>query len=843
MTSPAPRSLTVLPGTFRHAPATDQVALRDGDTLHLICREGLTPVALLRGLDQARHAHGGSGRLGAGFVELSGMLLTSLVFLLTLGILDIFGNSLHHVIGEWVYEEGASHDDAIREGRLLLLSTLLFFAGMVAVRLFRRLPLFEENLESVGHTVRLVVEDFLNSKRRQRRRLRQRLKRLGADQVARIEVWNPQSTPGAAASASHGAAPADPLAWSILLPALGDVSRPDCALVLHIRQDEVTEVRAAAQALPGLAVDVAADPRPAPSGNAPSTLIDLIPATEQAWLPLLALAAFDPEALTPLAPASGARIFSENAFHRLLPLAGNGITRAQASRFLNRCLNDYGLLRDDPDSGLWFLAEGSNTADQPAARDGALWAALFHGLSANAQTFVEADDPLTHLVVSAALCAMLHDLPASAAGTRRRLAQQLLEVVGGFIAAVEKSERYDLMKRVMAGSGRRNLQDLGRYLPRVVDAGASVGAAAFTQELAETARFNAFGYDTLARLGRLFEVVGAYPEAIAIWTKLAPLDPTRARIRLARLEERSGDPHAAAQAIDPLLAELDAASDSGSGAALAVPPLLRAEAYLEGAWIIYSVLDEARRDEGRQRLDAARRWLLASPPEAGSQGGGAATAIAYWRYHNYLALYLDWAGDYPAALDEHRRALAIPGVSGKWYSGTLSNIAYVARKAALSSAGDPAVCRARLDDAVTAATLAADLKERLGDEDELPVALHNLAVSHYCRAVLDDAAAPSRAAALTAAASAAREGLAWLDKIDSDKKRGALLLETLLADHAAGAATDASVLAALAELPANALAPAERRARELLAAAGDEAARRQALDELGRRVLQLELLT
>lgn len=835
---PASRTLTLHPGTFRHAPDGDQIALRAGDTLHIVCREGLTPVELLRGLDRAHHAHGGSGRVGAGLVEISGMLLTSLVFLLTLGILDIFGNSLHHVIGEWVHEEGANHDDAIREGRLLLLSTLLFFGGMVAVRLFRRLPLFEENLESVGHTVRLVVEDFLNSKRRQRRRLRQRLKRLGADQVARIEVWNPQSAPGATGNAGHGAAPTEPLAWSILLPALVDVSRPDCALALHIRQDETADVCAAAQALPDLAVEVEvaaqAAPAAAAAGAAPRSLI---PAAEQTWLPLLALAAFDPAALTPLAPAGAARVFSENAFHRLLPLAGNGVTRAEASRFLNRCLNDYGLLRDDPDSGLWFLA---GDADAPPARQGALWTALFHALTANAQAFVDGDDPLTHLVVSGALCALLHDLPPASAGTRRRLAQQLLEVVGGFIAAVEKSERYDLMKRVLAGPGRRNLQDLGRYLPRVVDAGEERGDAdaAFTLDLAETARFNAFGYDTLARLARLFEVVGAYPEAIAIWTKLAPLDPTRARVRLARLEERSGDPQAAARAIDPLLAELDAAADAG-GEVLAVPPLLRAEAYLEGAWIIYSVLDDARRDEGRQRLATARRWLLASPPDAAAAN---AVAIAYWRYHNYLALYLDWAGDYAAALAEHRRALAIPGVSGKWYSGTLSNIAYVARKAALAAANDaPAARRHRLDDAVTAAGLAADLKERLGDEDELPVALHNLAVSRYCRAALDEAGA-ARDERLSAAAAAAREGLAWLDKADSDKKRGALLLETLLAGRAAGADADPAALAALLALPDSALAPAERRARDLLAAAPDEAARGTALDELGRRVHCLELL-
>ena len=50
------------------------------------------------------------------------------------------------------------------------------------------------------------------------------------------------------------------------------------------------------------------------------------------------------------------------------------------------------------------------------------------------------------------------------------------------------------------------------------------------------------------------------------------------------------------------------------------------------------------------------------------------------------------------------------------------------------------------------------------------------------------------------------------------------------------------VMAALLALPDSALAPAERRARDLLAAAPDEAARATALDELGRRVHCLELL-
>ena len=114
------------------------------------------------------------------------------------------------------------------------------------------------------------------------------------------------------------------------------------------------------------------------------------------------------------------------------------------------------------------------------------------------------------------------------------------------------------------------------------------------------------------------------------------------------------------------------------------------------------------------------------------------------------------------------------------YSGSLTNLAYVSRKQALSQLAQGAVAEAQssLAEALEYAHLAVRLKRRIADVDELPVALHNLALIHLCRGWLGGES-PQQAGEAAQAASA--EGLAVLERIASSKKRFALCLENALA--------------------------------------------------------------
>jgi len=349
-------------------------------------------------------------------------------------------------------------------------------------------------------------------------------------------------------------------------------------------------------------------------------------------------------------------------------------------------------------------------------------------------------------------------------------------VVAGFLECVEENDRYDVVRHFFGQGRDGNLKAMASCLPAVVGAGDESGNGRLVrEEVRRLTRFNAFGYAALTRLGRVHEVVGNYAEALAVWRKLEAIDGRRARVRIARLSERGGDFAAAADGIGAAIGDLER---QPSAHAVGNAALLAVETYLEGAWIIVSAAAAGQQEECRRRLEQAERWL--------ARVDQVADPLIYWRYFNYLGLYHDWCRAYPEALAQHRRALAIPGVSDKWYSGSLVNLAYVQRKAALlRTGGQVAAMAADLETAQTYAALAVDLKRRIGDEDELPVALHNLALAGLCRILAAPAENTEDALASHAAecASVAREGLAILDRLGSNKKRFALLLELWLAER------------------------------------------------------------
>jgi hypothetical protein len=127
---------------------------------------------------------------------------------------------------------------------------------------------------------------------------------------------------------------------------------------------------------------------------------------------------------------------------------------------------------------------------------------------------------------------------------------------------------------------------------------------------------------------------------------------------------------------------------------------------------------------------------------------------------------------------------SLPGIELKWISGTHVNlgIAYRERFNRQRNVDD-------LERAVMHASRGVNIKRELGDLDELPIALHNLAYTHLIQFT-----AQGNADALERARTHAGEGLRLQAATGSSKKRGQLLAEAWVAQTLRGDLTHVAAL-------------------------------------------------
>ena len=724
----------------------------------------------------------------ARLVGWSGTTLAVLMLLLPVGVFAVLGNGLYDLFME---VEPAPRQLAVLAGALLLYVVLAALAASS-----QRMSLLSQELGGMIDSFRDMTQRFHLRPARLMRLARAWGRHCGLPQAQEVAVWNP-GRPDAGGVRAF---------WDVLLPLCVAQLPGGSCLYLHVRSDELHVIAGAVAGQPRLrleggdSVEVAAT-RGTTAGLAGERLtpLSILSAAERKLLTLAQIASFPLHALTssPFEAAVGPLVFSENAFLKLARHFAERLEQDAIYRFLARCRNDYGYLVRNaerieqlqlpPDTALHLHAT------QHLARHSRQL------LISNSRRLLHDADPLATLCTINQL-AVLHDTSAVDPQLQFALRRQLWQLISEALHQLETGEHYPLFayiaQREFASDGPGMAGGaIARYLPRVIaEEDASSGAA---QNLLALTRFNAFDDATLRCLARMLETVGLYAPAAAIWQKLFGLDPLLATVRLARLKERLGDAAGAYADIRHLLASSQLARRSE----------LHIAALLEAAWLCYCAQPASGLGEGQHWLEQAGSELERSP----------GSAHEYWRLHNYRALYLDAAQRYAEAIAANRQALAIPGLQQKLYSGSLTNLAYVSRKQALSQLAQGAVAEAQssLAEALEYAHLAVRLKRRIADVDELPVALHNLALIHLCRGWLGGES-PQQAGEAAQAASA--EGLAVLERIASSKKRFALCLENALALALLG--QDSGAL--LREATAFA---SERREAEILAAAvqGDDA--------------------
>jgi tetratricopeptide (TPR) repeat protein len=148
------------------------------------------------------------------------------------------------------------------------------------------------------------------------------------------------------------------------------------------------------------------------------------------------------------------------------------------------------------------------------------------------------------------------------------------------------------------------------------------------------------------------------------------------------------------------------------------------------------------------------------------------------RYYNVLASYYEWEGEFEQALNTYDKGLKIPEVEESLISSLLVNIGIIYRMVGKLKS-DPQESIYFLRKGVEYNGEGAHAKEVIGNEDQLPIALHNLAETYIelaCRLQPGN----EKNHSLQQAYRHSQLGLDINKRIHSTKKLGQLLCERFL---------------------------------------------------------------
>lgn len=270
--------------------------------------------------------------------------------------------------------------------------------------------------------------------------------------------------------------------------------------------------------------------------------------------------------------------------------------------------------------------------------------------------------------------------------------------------------------------------------------------------------------ETLLDLGLLCNKSGHYDEALQAFSIVETVYPFRAGIGTARVLERQGAYREALTKIREL--EL---FWKGKMDAYVEDKIAYLELHLEKAWIIVSARFEDARKEGE-----ASNQLVGEALKSFANLSHDIEFI-YWHYNN-LANYFEWDEDYQQAIEAYNTVLSIPGIRIQPVSSIYINTGISYRFLAQKE-NDAELSAFYLTQSLEYLDKGVALKKRIGDLDQLPIAIHNLSETLILQAF---AGKGNPQDDFLLAYEAACEGLEIQQTIGSVKKRGQLLSEALI---------------------------------------------------------------
>jgi hypothetical protein len=268
--------------------------------------------------------------------------------------------------------------------------------------------------------------------------------------------------------------------------------------------------------------------------------------------------------------------------------------------------------------------------------------------------------------------------------------------------------------------------------------------------------YRVLGVDYLIDLGLLFEKAAIYEQAQAVYDFIEEVQPYKGRMGQARISEKKGDYRGATEAMLLILEQYKENKIKLSTASLT-------DLNLNLSWAIVSGRLLDCQNIGLSAVETAKNLLYADFDQFRNSN-------QMVRLYNITANYEEWAGRPFGSIENYENALKIPGAE-QW---GLSNI-LVNKGIALRQVG-------RLAEGANFGEQGVDIKTAIGDADQLPIALHNLAQTYLLLAF--SLPKTEQSDYFRAALGHAQTGLDIQARTGSVKKRGQLLAERYVATAA-----------------------------------------------------------
>lgn len=387
--------------------------------------------------------------------------------------------------------------------------------------------------------------------------------------------------------------------------------------------------------------------------------------------------------------------------------------------FAARCVNDYGILSPclRYTNDVWRIDDNIVAKELTRAREQMKY--IYSYLQINIENLSERlEDPISALVLN---------------GVHQNVSihnHDRLEALRFFVRVINSSEQYKILKQywelVIANPA-------GDYLSEDV--------------------YRILGVDLLNDLATLFERAAMYDHAIKALNYLEMVYPYRGKVGKARIAERQGN-------YEKSVVSMLEIRNQWKSQQIDLQTFSAIDLNLNIAWAVVSGRLEAHKNTGLETLAEADRLLNADFDKIRN------SEQAY-RLFNIRANYEEWLGNPEGSLVNYAQALQIPGVA----QAALSNL-FVNQGIALRQ-------KKQYPQAAQYGEQGCEIKAAIGDADQLPIALHNLAQTYVEWAFTMHP--NDRIALFEKANRHAQTGLDIQAQTGSTKKRGQLLTERFIA--------------------------------------------------------------
>ena len=277
-----------------------------------------------------------------------------------------------------------------------------------------------------------------------------------------------------------------------------------------------------------------------------------------------------------------------------------------------------------------------------------------------------------------------------------------------------------------------------------------------TFENSNNSYYRKLSINALNKLVFLFERSGHFEQAILLTQYLYEINPNKYAVNICSLYERMGQFE---KAYESLPKTLNIGIKSS-------PNEIEVRYYQrKSAWIIISQRNEQLKQEGIESLNTLSNLLFSHNEDN--------NPLWLWHYYNIKANLEEWNKNLEEGIENYKKCLSIPTLGAFEYGATFVNMAITYRCKYIEQEIKKV---ATINKSIKLGRLGLLLKQSVGEKDEMPVVLHNLALNilYKISNTLIDVSLCNEVLDLT------QEALEILEKTKSIKRLGMVLIENFI---------------------------------------------------------------